>query len=273
MRYDLAALRVVAILAILLHHSFSAFEGWPPNVEHAVHTGLFFWPLSIFFKAVGLGLFTFISGALLNHSMEKPQKTLDFILKKSKRLLLPALFTGILYLVLFPDQIPGRPSLLNSIASTYLWYLPMLFLCQISTYFIRPSLDIKSILAFGGLYLVMNIFISHGWPFALTTKLCLPLFLAGYFHRYFINKVSCIAAAIIGGGIYIAYIQGITVTQRGFDFILIQACFAVSLYWPAHKLVRGPLPGLWSLIDRKSFHMYLSHQFVINTLLLTCWLN
>lgn len=199
MRYDLAALRVIAILAILLHHAFSAFEGWPPNVEQGVQTTVFFWPLSMLFKTIGLGLFTFISGALLSQSMEKPRPAFDFIIKKSKRLLLPALATGILYLIIFPNQIPGKPTITSAINSTYLWYLPMLFICQVATYFIKPSFNIKSILAFLGVYLLLDICISYGLAFANSAKLCLPLFVTGYFHRHFINKLSCSVAAIIGG--------------------------------------------------------------------------
>lgn len=272
MRYDLAALRVVAILAILLHHSFSAFGGWPPNVEYDVVSTPLFGNLSFFFKSLGLGLFTFVSGVLLNLQMEKPRPAGQFIIKKTKRLLVPCLIIGAIYLLLFPRQIDVAPWP-DVINGTYLWYLPMLFVCQIATYFMRPGLNVKSLMAFLGFYMILKICRTVGIPYPDSVFVCLPLFLVGYFHRFFNNKWSSIAAAIIGGGIYIAYIQDITIISKGWERVFIQACFAVSLYWPAHKLVKGPLPGLWSLIDRKSFHMYLSHQFVINTLLLTFYFS
>lgn len=124
---NITILRNIAIICIVIHHSMMAFCGWPPN--HSIGGYIPSWTYLINFelKALGLGAFTFISGYVLFYQNNKKESFSKFLFKKTKRILLPCLFFGVIYGILFPDFMYNNwPSIING---THLWYLPMLFLC------------------------------------------------------------------------------------------------------------------------------------------------
>ena len=126
-------LRNAAIIAIVLHHSMSAFCGWPPNhsIGGAIPTISFV--LSGLFKNFGLGVFTFISGFCLYYQSKKEESFFQFLRKKSNRIIIPCLFFGCVYGLFFSSYMfPTWPAIING---THLWYLPMLFLCILVTSF------------------------------------------------------------------------------------------------------------------------------------------
>lgn len=273
MRHDLAALRVIAILAILFHHSCIAFHGWPPGVECNVPFSMAMIHISGWCKMIGLGLFTFISGYLLRLQCARPRPTGAFIVKKAKRLLVPALIFGLAYLLLFPGQIKPE-SYPDAINGTHLWYLPVIFLCLTITYLIKPDDSAKGILATAAVTGIFVILALFKVPVAGSMFVYLPIFAAGYFHKLLSNKHLCIGGGILSCLIYMALKKDYGIPMFQFwGYTAMMISLSIFGAYLARNFVKRPLSGFWATIDRHSFHIYLVHQFVINALLLNIYFS
>lgn len=273
MRHDLAALRVIAILAILFHHSCIAFHGWPPGVECDVPFSMTMIHISGWCKMIGLGLFTFISGYLLNLQCTKPQAKLTFIIKKSRRLLLPAIIFGAAYLILFPGQI--NPDFYpDAINGTHLWYLPVIFLCLVITFLIKPNNSARGIISMAAVEIVFIALALLKTPIAGALVAYFPIFAAGYFHYMLKNKYLCIGGGILSYFIYMALKSDNEIPMfQIWGYTAMMICLSIFGSYVAQQLVKKPLPNCLATIDRHSFHIYLIHQFIINALLINIYFS
>ncbi len=272
MRYDIAAVRAVAIIAIVLHHSIIAFGGWPPNVEHGVHLTPTLGYISTFCKVFGLGLFTYISGYLMSLQRHRYNSFGRFAIKKARRILLPAVVFSLLYWLIFPNQI-NPASFPAAINGTHLWYLPTLFCCMMICYLIKPTLSIRGISVaviadFCCLVYALKVINSP-----MTICIYLIPFTVGYLHNSLATKYIAIGGGILATAAFICLIIrpyipfGNLVTFTWANPVMLVG-FPMCAMYAATCHIHRPLPKIWSLIDRHSFHIYLVHQFVINTLLL-----
>lgn len=188
MNYTISRLRNFAIIAIVLHHTISAFCGWPPN--HAVGGEIPQWVLytSAMCKPFGLGLFTFISGYVLYYQWRKRESFARFLLKKTRRILLPCLICAFMYGMLFSSYMyyDWWPAAING---THLWYLPMLFLCIM---IVSLHFYVKHSLLFICISLAFILVLAKLTHFRTLTEMCMyfPVFYSGFLiHKLDLEKL------------------------------------------------------------------------------------
>jgi fucose 4-O-acetylase-like acetyltransferase len=197
-------LRTAAIIAIVLHHSMLAFCGLPSN--HSIGGAI---PpisdvLSYLCKNFGLGVFTFISGYCLYYQSKKEENFIQFLRKKTNRLIVPCLFFGCVYGLFFSSYMfPAWPAIING---THLWYLPMLFLCILFTsfhFYVKRYAGLLIVLCYCGTF-----FLALRTGCTTFGELCwyYPIFYVGFLSNKWNldnlleKKRKCVAFIGIGGG-------------------------------------------------------------------------
>ena len=140
-RYDIEALRILAMLCIVMGHCFAIYGVWVTdlNLENASESSIYHAinPLLIYYA---LPIFTSISGYLLGYKSIFSSPSFDyfsFIRKKVKRLYIPALFFSIVYALLFHKETFSDISLLAKLliqGQGHLWFIYMLFTLYILSY-------------------------------------------------------------------------------------------------------------------------------------------
>lgn len=136
-------MRPIIIILLVMMHSFTMYAGGWDLPKGIVAVPAYKWIRVISYGCM-LEAFTFISGYLFGFQLKK--KKIDFfpmVLSKLKRLILPSIIFGSIYLIIF-DIIVGWggviywKSILYKIicGAGHLWYLPMLFWCFIITWFL-----------------------------------------------------------------------------------------------------------------------------------------
>lgn len=127
--YSISYIRVVAMLLIVLFHSFCYTAGsWFFTDSVNADYGLWF-PMSVY---TGLGLFVFISGYLYGYMVlvkGKYTKLWPFVLNKVKRLIVPYLIWNVLIVLLLPFNPSVKEFVIVVLKKGYihLWFLLMLF--------------------------------------------------------------------------------------------------------------------------------------------------
>lgn len=140
-RYDIEALRILAMLCIVMGHCFAIYGVWVTdlNLENASESSIYqaINPLLIYYA---LPIFTSISGYLLGYKSIFSSPSFDyfsFIRKKVKRLYIPALFFSIVYALLFHKETFSDFSLFAKLifqGQGHLWFLYMLFMLYTFSY-------------------------------------------------------------------------------------------------------------------------------------------
>lgn len=140
-RYDIEALRILAMLCIVMGHCFAIYGVWVTDLnleitrESSVYKAIN--PLLIYYA---LPIFTSISGYLLGYRSIFSSPSFDyfsFVRKKVKRLYIPALFFSIVYALLFHKETFSDFSLFAELliqGQGHLWFLYMLFMLYILSY-------------------------------------------------------------------------------------------------------------------------------------------
>lgn len=279
-------LRAMALLCILYHHSIIMYHGWPPfNWECSqLKSFPFEGVVSSSFRQFGLCTFTFLSGFVLFYQTTKKKTYFHFLFNKIVRLMIPCAFYAIMYKLIFPTMMFDS----SPVNGTHLWYIPMIFACilVVSVQVYRPHLWWISV----GLYLIsvkMQIFISHRtlWEFVNY----FPVFYLGYLLNAFINKgisfwqsitnpktnlfeifAFCCMVLLIPAFskvVHRVYINGEAISVSlliCFMYIILSKLLMRSSNYHTTFVYR-----IIDKIDKNSFAIYLLHQFVINTCLLT----
>lgn len=149
---DISCTRAVLVISIVLGHSFAIYTGsnaWPlPEGVSFLEFYKYINPAVISFQLQG---FVFIAGFLFGAQMNmRVIGNLPFVLKKTKRILLPMLIFGFLYIYLFTPEMysNGQWVLELCYGPGHLWFLPMLYLCYVTTKLCWPLLRKPSILGF-----------------------------------------------------------------------------------------------------------------------------
>lgn len=135
--YEVDVIRLVLIFLLVLYHSFAPFSGaWEP-IQGFLEVRAYLW-LDKLSYAFMLESFVFISGYIWGFQVRtKGREVLTvkrIIVSKLRRLIIPCVVFGILYIIIFQENI-DRPlleivySLLSGVG--HLWFLPMLFWCFI----------------------------------------------------------------------------------------------------------------------------------------------
>lgn len=134
---EIDLIRCLVIIFVVLFHCLAPYcGGWP--MPGGLLDNAFYWWIG---KAVYCGMleaFVCISGYVYAFTSAKRQMDLVHLAKnKTKRLLIPCIFWGIVFILIFSSSINWKNyeiyySLLNGIG--HLWFLPMLFWCFILEY-------------------------------------------------------------------------------------------------------------------------------------------
>ena len=131
-------MRPILIVFLVVYHAFIVYGGgWEQPIgfiDIPLYGSIAGWTYSFMLES-----FTFISGYVwMFTSLNGGGNLWSLVKKKSKRLLVPMLVFGILYLILFMDyQTIGSAvySVLNG--TGHLWYLPMLFWCFVEAWLLK----------------------------------------------------------------------------------------------------------------------------------------
>lgn len=265
--------RVVALLCIVLHHSMTAYVGWPPHSPLTIELSRASLRISGLLKLAGLSSFTLIAGYFAYSSTQK-YSFLNFAKKKILRILFPCFVWGGVYYLLFPRYMyNGDP-----VNGTHLWYLPMLFLCSMAVLCITyPRNIIVGVLLYGVIYLAVvaafycNILSVHSFYRPIISLVeYMPVFGFGFLLAKY--KSGEHMGAVISGVIFIGSCSFFVdptqhyISKIGFHLLF----FALLMYETFRKTTeKTKWCPLWLIsLDKHSFTIYLTHQFVINAILL-----
>lgn len=187
---DVAILRLLLIVLLVVYHSFCIFSGAWSVPDNYLQIPAYGWIAKASYSFM-LETFVFISGYLYGYQIRKKGISnitiKNTLIRKAKRLLLPCFFFGIIYYWMFYDL--GKPihdiiyTILNGVG--HLWFLPMLFWCFVGIYAvekIRLSLKITLLLA-----VIMALCPFLPFPLRLTSTMYYFLF---FYVGYCINRYS-----------------------------------------------------------------------------------
>ena len=131
---DVCIIRIVLIVILVMYHAFCPFVGvWDSPENFPWVLPYYLWGKMLI--SLMLEMFVFISGLVFGLKMKRDgvQNVCNkgLITKRFQRLILPAIFFGALYVVLFYDFMaePGEAALNFLEGAGHLWFLPMLFFC------------------------------------------------------------------------------------------------------------------------------------------------
>lgn len=139
--FDAAILRPLAIVLLVLYHSFAPYCGGWNQIEGMPQIEAYWWIGRTTYFCM-LELFVFISGYVFALSNEKKNYTLKaLMLSKGKRLIIPGLFFSILYFIMFRDLSSfSLKSILDFFSGVgHLWFLPMLFWVFVFNYILMKA--------------------------------------------------------------------------------------------------------------------------------------
>lgn len=187
---DISCTRALLVICIVLGHSFAMYTGgnaWP--LPDGVAFEEFYKYINPAVISFHLQSFVFIAGFLFGAQMNRcVSGNIPFVLKKTKRILLPMFIFGILYICLFSPEMYSNGQWIHELCygPGHLWFLPMLYLCYVSTKLCWPLLRVPSIIGFlllsilsllswvipatiniGGFFFYWIFFVEGAWLFGL----------------------------------------------------------------------------------------------------------
>jgi len=291
---EVNALRALAILLIISHHSFAIFQpkGWVVN---------FFVPqfapyayLSMLLRNVGLPLFIFLSGYIFQYQYVTNKKELltgKFLLNKLQRLLVPAIIFGILYMVILGnirEDIKNIPLLIYKLlnGTDHLWFLPMLFWCFVFICLLK-SLYNKPvyILAISFIMVPFSLFLPEDWSIAKAlyhfSYFALGFYVMAnkpYLQALLKNKLILLLILILFLSFFSMYFKLVYFNHSGgmVDKLLNNGCHFIAnilgttlVYLITIKIVHSQwqLNSILLQISIASFGMYLIQEFILKLLL------
>lgn len=266
MNYNIAVLRNIAIIAIVLHHAMCAFGGWPPN--HSV--GLAVEPIGVasaYLKNLGLGLFTFIAGFVFAYRRTNPLPISDFLWNKTKRILFPCIVCALLYKICF-ETYYVHSAIFASVTHTHLWYLPMLFMCMLVCSLHFYAKDAFSWVLLIYLFVFFSPALCHVYTF-MEFRCYFPVFYLGYWlNRENVSALVTRSTSVIykvawGGVIFVWIVEKWKLGLWTIPMMTISLTLYVLLS-TLRPNVR--LNNLGMSLTRNSFAIYLFHQYVIDVL-------
>lgn len=142
--YDVAIIRIILVILLVLYHAFAPFSGaWTP-IEGYPDIRSYWW-FDKFSYAFMLETFVFVSGYVYGYQVKtKGESRLEFkslFLSKFKRLMIPSIIFSLLYILLLQDiNQPVVKTLYEVVCGVaHMWFLPMLFWCFIAVWLIEKS--------------------------------------------------------------------------------------------------------------------------------------
>lgn len=251
--------RALAIIMIVFHHSIISLQGWPPVELEPHQVPPFLSIASSYAKAIGLTLFTFISGFLVANGRQIESYSHYFI-HKGQRILLPCIIAAIFYYILFPERMyDGDP-----VNGTHLWYLPMIFLLYFLSPFINRELSYFIMIIYFIVFFVF-IFLAKFTGFRTFSEVFhyMGYFLCGAYFRKNVLKINCDYKDII-----LLLLLTLFVDTFFYSSISLILLFC-GLYLMMNKALTVSTPRCFLIrcveeISEASYMIYILHQFIIN---------
>ena len=136
---EIAIMRPLLIVQLVVYHAFIVYwGGWNPPMGYkdiALYGHIAGWSYAYMLES-----FTFMSGYVWLYTCQQMGVggLKSMILKKTKRLLIPMFFFGIVYFVCFMEY-KSFPNALYEVlnGAGHLWYLPMLFWCFVEAWLLK----------------------------------------------------------------------------------------------------------------------------------------
>lgn len=294
--YEVAAIRTFAISAIFIVHSFAIFSGgW--QIDQPLPDIPGFRMVPVLLSAFRVQALVFVAGyvyafqriELHRDGAENPQA---FLAKKGKRLLVPWLFFGALYLLIF-GNVQGMSYLWNFVTGPgHLWFLPMLFIlyagalviavygirfhwCWVPVYgalyltslFLPNVLNAPNAVQYGLYFFMGYVVYTHRATFMSLCKLrafraCLTAaFLAWFALTYFYGDslITALLPGQIGKGLLLG-------NKTALSVFGIMALYSNVLNWVSHS-PKAQESRVLNNINRYSYGLYVYHQFVMMAML------
>ncbi|PXY02987.1 hypothetical protein DF185_02525 [Marinifilum breve] len=285
---EIVLFRAIVTILLVLYHSFCFYRGsWDVPVAY---TGVnikfyeFFANITYSFMLEG---FTFIAGFVYAYQVKKKgdYSFKGLIPKKVKRLFLPALFWGLIYMLLFNEFGHQRiiDICINLISGVHhLWFLPMLFFCFLFFWLADKFINIYMIL-FGSFFLMllkswMNIPFGIGHSFQYFYFFTLGVFLYRnicFLKKFLIRKsvfILCLLSYLL---LFMVYhyvdIEKVSFLTKVISFIelrmfktfgLLMIFIGITMYLDK----RNEVGYIVNLIATLSMGIYIFHQMILDYL-------
>lgn len=273
MNYNLQVIRIIATLIVVFGHSIIVYTPeW--NTYSTPYNSSLLCGIKNLINLFQMELFFSVSGFCFFYAKKKQITIFSFIKNKVKRILVPFIIVGILYMIpiriLADYQYWNNISLLRIVYSVltikdagHLWFLPVLFLIFVMSILV---LKIKSNIIFFIFFITSFIMYYYSGIFAtliikLTFHYLLFFLLGYYFNMYGIGenkKFSIYTLVFITLSIMLLLIIGLH--NNIIADLLISTTIVMLFYvieWPKFN------KKIIDFLDKNSFGIYLFHSPII----------
>ncbi len=147
---EIDIMRCLVVIMLVLYHAFAPYAfGWDALPNHDSDNVFYYWIGKVAYSGM-LEAFVMIAGYIFAFGLRKKQDHRTIIIKKIKRLYVPAIKWGLVIILIF-NYNHGRLCntiimLLNGIG--HLWFLPMLFWCFVFELYLGQKISNKYLLIF-----------------------------------------------------------------------------------------------------------------------------
>lgn len=267
-------LRAIAIIVVVLGHSIILYSGsWGDYQSN--QTSLIFHYLKEMINLFQMPLFFSLSGYLFAKTDNK-DSFLRFMLKKFKRLIIPFLFIGLIYMIPiklilnYPGYVGIRyygamKRFLNGGDMGHLWFLPTLFLSFIAGFWIKKfNGNQTTVWALITLFAIALSFVScKNEPYINYLR----LFLNNYWSFTFGALISCINLQKISAQWKISIACAALLVSAAVIFLkqtsILSFIASVLLTLTCYLFVPDSTSKYANLISKNSFGIYLLHSPLI----------
>ena len=200
---DVVLIRPIAVILIVLWHTFIIFQGGWHQPDNYQDIAVYWWIAKTVF-IFSLELFVFVSGYVFSYNnITNPKPFGHFFLGKARRLIIPSVVFSILYILFISGDltnISNFESIFSSeshlfikvlIGAGHLWFLPMLFIVFIISYFL-VRFEIRIVVFFiACLFIIAPVILAVKLPYNISEVVYyLPFFLTGYYFYRFKEQID-----------------------------------------------------------------------------------
>lgn len=291
--YEVSIIRPLIIFLLVLLHSFAIFDGQWERPKGVDEIPIYFWFAKLIsgFRIETIALVAGYIYSYQSNDLGRKYELWPFVIKKFKRLVIPALFFGIIYFLMFRNisHFTLFSALLAIVSGIgHLWFLPMLFWCFIFIWMVdRYRAKISIVLPILALLSIIPIPISLPLGFQR-----LPHFLfyayGGYilyiYREQFLSKLMNGKVIFISVGLYLLLVSlqySMFTDLGGGEFMLkalrkillsfnkllfsVTGIFALFLFVCRYTTRKSFKPKNW-IISASSvcYGVYIYHQFILH---------
>ena len=278
-------LRVASMFLIVLYHCLCFYAGiwWYMRTEVVPLWRFLAYPI----VETGLTTFVFISGFLYGYlycHKGKYRNSIQFWEAKIKRLIIPYIFWGCIWILIMPEKCGSWPNLFTGIG--HLWFLLALFdiffivfilikigVIKCSTDIWNKCIDIIILMISFSLVYLWSYYSNHHYIFAFELALFyLPMFVSGFFYaKYgiYMNNYSKINYIVLIIGIMSLFLLSyFNIPTNSTLYRLPSIVIVCCLVYLLCDIKQNPIVAKFvSAMDSKSMGIYIFNQFIVFAML------